>query len=381
MKQVKTDIAIIGGGIAGLWLLNKLSKTYNVVLIENEALGSGQSLASQGLILPRNQEVENKPGEDVYKIWQDCLNGFGDVDLRTTEILSDQQSLVSQNSLVARFSNFVSHLKYKYLTKQNSIQDIQFVDSLNAGQFYQLDAKVIDMRSLLESLAKHNMSDIYKADIQEYLHEDGQFKGLKLHHSGRHVELFADAFIFTAGNGNVRALRELGLKAPSTPAKDQTQIMIKGMSFALHGLYTLKNGHQVQVTAHGQADNSYVWYVSGQWLHQSGKTEKERIKRIKQAFKNSFPKSDFSKCLWACQMSQTYQRDWKAAKRQKVFFTEKAAVAWPANLTTTPLLVGEIEAWLEKIGVSYATEKEDLGFERVNYGLYPWEQEQVQWHK
>ena len=47
----KTDIAILGGGIAGLWLLNLLAKRgYSVLLIEKEALGSGQTIASQGMI-------------------------------------------------------------------------------------------------------------------------------------------------------------------------------------------------------------------------------------------------------------------------------------------------------------------------------------------
>lgn len=381
MKQVKTDIAIVGGGVAGLWLLNKLSKSYNVVLIENEALGSGQSLSSQGLILPREHEVEGLEGGDVQQIWQDCLNGFGDVDLRTTKILSDQQSILSQRGLLARCSNFMTHLKYKYLDKATAVQEVQLVDHLNAGQYYQLDAKVLDVRSLLESLAKHNMDDIYKADIQEYLHDEGEFTGLRLQQAGHHLDLHADAFIFTAGQGNLRALHELGLKTPKSEAEEQTQIMVKGMPFALHGLYTLANGHQIQLSAHEQADNSYVWYVSGEWLQDSGKTANERIESLKMAFAKSFPKSDLSNCLWAVQQQKVYNKDWQSAKRQKIFFNGSAAVAWPANLTTTPLLVSEIELWLEQMGVSYATEKEDLGFEHVSYGLYPWEQDTVQWHK
>ncbi|HCC44093.1 MAG TPA: FAD-binding oxidoreductase, partial [Gammaproteobacteria bacterium] len=47
----KIDIAILGGGIAGLWLLNLLvSRGYSVVLLEKEALGAGQTIASQGMI-------------------------------------------------------------------------------------------------------------------------------------------------------------------------------------------------------------------------------------------------------------------------------------------------------------------------------------------
>src|SRR5262245_13686728 len=45
------DIIICGGGIAGLWLANTLTQAqYNVILIERDRLGAGQTLASQGMI-------------------------------------------------------------------------------------------------------------------------------------------------------------------------------------------------------------------------------------------------------------------------------------------------------------------------------------------
>ena len=48
---IQTDIAIIGGGIAGLWTLNQLrNRGYNAVLFEQEALGSYQTVGSQGMI-------------------------------------------------------------------------------------------------------------------------------------------------------------------------------------------------------------------------------------------------------------------------------------------------------------------------------------------
>ena len=45
------DIIVCGGGIAGLWLGNTLMRAgYNVILIEKDRLGAGQTLASQGMI-------------------------------------------------------------------------------------------------------------------------------------------------------------------------------------------------------------------------------------------------------------------------------------------------------------------------------------------
>jgi len=49
--SMSCDVAIIGGGIAGLWLLNRLMNSgYNAILFESKALGSDQTVASQGMI-------------------------------------------------------------------------------------------------------------------------------------------------------------------------------------------------------------------------------------------------------------------------------------------------------------------------------------------
>ena len=48
---LQTDIAIIGGGVAGLWALNLLrQRGYSTVLFEQDALGSDQTIGSQGII-------------------------------------------------------------------------------------------------------------------------------------------------------------------------------------------------------------------------------------------------------------------------------------------------------------------------------------------
>ena len=50
-----TDIVVFGGGIAGLWLLNRLrDEGYNAILLEADGLGAAQTLASHtGQGLPR----------------------------------------------------------------------------------------------------------------------------------------------------------------------------------------------------------------------------------------------------------------------------------------------------------------------------------------
>ncbi|MDF1622160.1 MAG: FAD-dependent oxidoreductase, partial [Pseudohongiella nitratireducens] len=51
MTEFDSQITIVGGGIAGLWLLNRLCLAgYDAILLDKGGLGSGQTLASQGII-------------------------------------------------------------------------------------------------------------------------------------------------------------------------------------------------------------------------------------------------------------------------------------------------------------------------------------------
>ena len=48
---LRPDIVIFGGGIAGLWLINRLNAAgYQCLLLESATLGGDQTLASQGII-------------------------------------------------------------------------------------------------------------------------------------------------------------------------------------------------------------------------------------------------------------------------------------------------------------------------------------------
>ena len=50
-QSLSTDVLIVGGGIAGLWLNARLRQQgFATVLVERGSLGGGQSLKSQGII-------------------------------------------------------------------------------------------------------------------------------------------------------------------------------------------------------------------------------------------------------------------------------------------------------------------------------------------
>src|SRR5262245_2950360 len=97
MREVPCDIAIVGGGAAGLWTLDALSREgYSTLLLEAFELGRGQTIASQGIIhgglkysLDGMLSLSAAAIRDMPQIWRDCLSGRTAPDLRGTRIRAE----------------------------------------------------------------------------------------------------------------------------------------------------------------------------------------------------------------------------------------------------------------------------------------------------
>ena len=83
MTTHRLDVVIFGGGAAGLWLLDTLvRRNYSVLLLEAHALGSGQTVAAQGIIhggLKYTLDGLFNRSADAIRampdLWRDCLAG------------------------------------------------------------------------------------------------------------------------------------------------------------------------------------------------------------------------------------------------------------------------------------------------------------------
>src|SRR5260221_5187439 len=104
------DVVIFGGGAAGLWLVDQLSRRGDrVLLLEAGRLGKGQTIASQGIIhgglkytlngllTPAAREIRDMP-----EIWRQCLAGIRAPDLRNTRLRSPACYLWRSQSLRSR---------------------------------------------------------------------------------------------------------------------------------------------------------------------------------------------------------------------------------------------------------------------------------------
>ncbi len=120
-KDVVADIAIIGGGVAGLWLLNHLRQQgFSAILLESKTLGGGQTHKSQGIIhggmkyaLQGTMTSAARAIADMPATWQACLTGSGSIDLTNVPVLSKHQYLWTTGSLTSKIAGFFAGVALK----------------------------------------------------------------------------------------------------------------------------------------------------------------------------------------------------------------------------------------------------------------------------
>ena len=113
-QALSTDVLIVGGGIAGLWLNARLRRAgYATLLVEADRLGGGQSVKSQGIIHGGTKYAlhgaltgSSEAIADMPARWRKALLGEGELDLSGVRLLSDAHYLWSPGSLAGNLTSF-----------------------------------------------------------------------------------------------------------------------------------------------------------------------------------------------------------------------------------------------------------------------------------
>ena len=115
MQTFNTDLIILGGGIAGLWLLNRLQQQgFNTILlgkrmnlavarasVSQGIIHGGTKYALNGALTQAANAIADMPGR-----WRQCLAGEGEINLSSAEILSEAHYLWSKGSLASKMTTF-----------------------------------------------------------------------------------------------------------------------------------------------------------------------------------------------------------------------------------------------------------------------------------
>jgi glycerol-3-phosphate dehydrogenase len=368
-KTICADVAIFGGGIAGLWLLNRLrTLNYQALLLETNKLGNGQTINSQGIIhggikfaLTGFLTGSANAVEAMPKRWKNCLEGNGEIDLRSVKILSNDQLLWSTGSLHSEIASFFASKALNSRVQKLSHDQYPPVLQNTAfkGHVYRLEEIVLDTSSLIHALAKPHQNCIFKIDpIEEYKflfqpNNPQYILSFKSHSGKTRFNLEAKRYIFTAGEGN----EQLASLLPNSPAMQRRplqMVLVKFNTRYTFFAHCIDHGTnpRITITTHFTQDGKTVWYLGGQ-LAEEGvqRTSTQQIEVAKKELKTLLPWLDLTGSEWASFFINRSESKQPDGKRPDTVFTQaigNTIIGWPTKLALSPLLADECITLLKK---------------------------------
>ncbi len=388
MQRARADIAILGGGVAGLWLLARLrSVGYSVVLLESRQLGGIQTSASQGIIhggtkyaLSGNLSESAHAIGAMPDVWRQCLQGVGELDLTAVRLLSTHQYLWSSDNLISRMTGFFASkaMRSRMVAVQGSERPQLFQHPLFHGTLYRLEEPVVDIASLTAELVRQYGEFCYQISPAQTEIVSGSDESTITLDGG--IELQVRQLVLAAGAGNGELLAQLGRSDPKMQLRPLHMVIAQG---ALPQLYAhcLGSGTtpRLTITSYPLAENKTVWNIGGQ-LAESGveRSAEEQIAVAQHELRQILPWLDYSAVSWNTLRVDRAEPKTVGGRRPDSCFVQSqrgVITIWPTKLAFAPRVADEVISALQSVGI----EPGELdvgglsGLKRPALARMPWE--------
>ena len=365
--SLSTDILIVGGGIAGLWLNARLRRLgYATLLVENASLGGGQSLKSQGIIhggakyaLHGALTGASEAIADMPRRWREAIEGSGELDLLGVRLLSEAHYLWSPGSLAGNLTSFFASKAVRGRVDQ--VKGEQLPPALQhpkfKGKVYRLAELVLDVPSLISRLTTLAGDSLLAGQTITPLREDGELVGLCV--DGRDIR--ARRVVLSAGRGNADLLADLGVEQPRQQLRPLHMVLVKGRGLKPLYAHCLGGGPKprITVTSHPAADGQWVWYLGGDIAEADGvaRSEAAQIAAAQKEVQQLLPWIDLSDARWATlRVDRAEPAQSGLVRPDNAFLAEQGSllVGWPTKLALAPDFADRVLATLQRDGVTPA---------------------------
>ena len=292
-RRIDVDVAIVGAGIAGLWIGNLLAQRgLSLAICESGTIGGTQTAASQGIIHGGLKYALGGKGNRASNAlaamptrWRACLRGEGEIDLHGVPVNAEHMVLFAPDATAKVRALFASRL-----FRQCRRLDAKAKSPYLRGFLAELDDFVIDVPALIRRLAEPLLPRLIPATVlPEGLVVSAQ--GVAAIRTPK-VHIEARAFIFAAGSGNEALAKRAGFAGVEMARRPlrQTSVHLRARPqvFAHCLQATFGASPDMTITSHGHA-----LYVGGQVAEdgvERGAAEQAAV--VAQLLKRMFPARD-----------------------------------------------------------------------------------------
>lgn len=397
MSPHKADIIICGAGIAGLWLFNHLkSHGFNALLLEKDAIGCGQTIASQGIIhsglkyaLPGKV---NKLAESISlmpSLWRKALNGEGPVDLSAARVSASSQYFLIRSgfkggltglgaNLIAKTGGSLGNNAHR-LSKSKwpaSLKEIGF-----AGKVISTDEPVLDINSVLHALAEPYQDSIRRVDMLEEMNFSLDSSSNIEHVTIKDQTIIAERYIFTAAAANKILADRLGhANGLETQLRPLVQGMMRNAPCELYAhCVELSEKPVMTISTHRTVDGLLVWYLGGSVAERRKDSNPHDVYAAAiNGFRKFMPRVDLTKVSWSTLPIDRVEGKPKIAGHlpngPTTHTCGNAIYAWPTKLAFSPVLTNQIIESLSKAGIKPSRQETDWSFlPKCSFTQTPWD--------
>ncbi len=412
-RELRVDVVVIGGGIAGLWVLAHLrARGYSALLCEGGDLGAGQTIAAQGIIhggikyalagtrpgaLPdASRELAAMPSH-----WLACLRGERDPDLRAAQLQSPHHYLFTDRRLGTRMTAFLASKSLRAQVTPVAAADLPELLARGGSRFggaaYRVDEPVVDVRSVLAALRGHNLPALLAVDPAgtHLVERDGVLVGVDVvarAPSGQKLRLLCQRLVLTAGVGNETLCRGLS-RPPAMQRRPLRMVLVRGKgvqhrdglpSFYGHCVATASDKPRFTLVSFVDAQGRSGWYLGGQ-LSESG-ADRDSVAQLDAA------RAELAAVLpWinldACEMTtlaldraEGQQASGGRPAGPVVVDDGAVTVVWPTKLAFAPRVAEQVEERLRHAGVRPQSSPDGTtealhSWPRPRLAACPWDEE------
>jgi glycine/D-amino acid oxidase-like deaminating enzyme len=385
------DVAIIGGGIAGLWLLARLrSRGYAALLVEADRLGAGQTIRAQGIIhggakyalTGRFSEAARRIAA-MPTVWRRCLNGDGEVALTGARLLSSHQYLWTSQGLSSRLAGFFAGRAMA--DRMQALTPEAFPEPLRhsgfRGAVYRLDEPVVDVGSVLRTLARAQAEAIVRNHGPADFDPDGT---LRLRSGNRRQVIRARTIVLTAGAGNA------ALGGAPMQRRPLHMAMARGPGLTEHFYaHCLGAGAlpRLTITTHRDRSGRLVWYLGGRLAEEGVDREPAaQADAARRELARSLPQLNPSALEIATlrvDRAESRQADGNRPDQPGVAQRDRVISAWPTKLAMAPMLAEAVMARLEQANPGPGSDgcrKALSDWPRPTVAPFPWDEDGLTWY-